>query len=178
MPALSIDTMPDHSSSPAPSAPVSSRPTVAVIDLGAIEHNFREATRRAEGRQVLAVVKAQAYGHGAVRVSRRLLALGAGMLGVALVEEGKELRDAGIEAPILLMGPMFPGAGGGRGNAQPDAGGLFNARRPRVVGSSRETRAEDFRPREDRYRHGKDRRHPRGRARIRLGRCADFPASR
>ena len=108
MPALSVDTMQDHSSLPAPSAPVSSRPTAAVIDLGAIEHNFREAMRRADGRQVLAVVKAQAYGHGAVRVSRRLLALGAAMLGVALVEEGKELRDAGIEAPILLMGPMFP----------------------------------------------------------------------
>ena len=95
--------------SPSPSqAPVSNRPTTAVVDLGAMEHNFREVTRRAEGRTVLAVVKAQAYGHGAVRVSRHLLALGADMLGVALVEEGKELRDAGIKAPILVMGPMFP----------------------------------------------------------------------
>src|SRR5512142_1301262 len=86
----------------------SNRPTAAVIDLGAIEHNFREVTRRVEGRKVLGVVKAQAYGHGAVPVSRCLLALGADMLGVALVEEGKELRDSGIEAPILVMGPLFP----------------------------------------------------------------------
>lgn len=88
--------------------PSSNRPTAAVVDLSAIEHNFREVTRRVEGRKVLGVVKAQAYGHGAVPVSRRLLALGADMLGVALVEEGKELRDSGIEAPILLMGPLFP----------------------------------------------------------------------
>src|SRR5512143_19585 len=88
--------------------PSSNRPTAAVVDLSAIEHNFREVTRRVEGRNVLGVVKAQAYGHGAVPVSRRLLALGADMLGVALVEEGKELRDSGIEAPILLMGPLFP----------------------------------------------------------------------
>jgi alanine racemase len=57
---------------------------------------------------VLAVVKAQAYGHGAVPFARRLTELGAGMLGVALVEEGRELRDAGIKLPILVMGPVFP----------------------------------------------------------------------
>ncbi len=84
------------------------RPTAAVIDLGALEHNYREVVRRAEGRKILAVVKAQAYGHGAVPVSRHLLSLGADMLGVALVEEGIELRSAGIDAPILLMGSMFP----------------------------------------------------------------------
>jgi alanine racemase len=61
-----------------------------------------------EGRKVLAVVKAQAYGHGAVEVSRRLLTLGADMLGVALVEEGAELRAAGIGAPVLVMGAVFP----------------------------------------------------------------------
>jgi alanine racemase len=84
------------------------RPTAAVIDLEALEHNFKEAMRRAGGRKVLAVVKAGAYGHGAVEVSRRLLGLGADMLGVALVEEGEELREAGIEAPILVMGALFP----------------------------------------------------------------------
>jgi alanine racemase len=108
MTPIFIDTMRNRPSSPPSSAPISSRPTAAVVDLGAMGHNFREVTRRAEGRKVLAVVKAQAYGHGAVRVARHLLALGADMLGVALVEEGKELRDAGIEAPVLLMGPMFP----------------------------------------------------------------------
>jgi len=62
----------------------------------------------AAGRKVLAVVKAAAYGHGAAEVSRRLLRLGADMLGVALVEEGKELREAGFDAPILVMGALFP----------------------------------------------------------------------
>lgn len=84
------------------------RPTAAVIDLCALEHNFKEVMRRAEGRKILAVVKAGAYGHGAVRVSGRLLKLGAEMLGVALVEEGRELREAGIDAPILVMGALFP----------------------------------------------------------------------
>ncbi len=88
--------------------PAADRPTAALIDLEALEHNFKEAVRRAGGRQVLAVVKAGAYGHGAVEISRRLLGLGADMLGVALVEEGNELREAGIEAPILVMGALFP----------------------------------------------------------------------
>lgn len=95
----------------APSAgPVagSGRPTAAFIDLAALSHNFQEVLRRAEGRKVLAVVKARAYGHGAPEVSRRLLTLGADMLGVALVEEGAELRAAGIGAPVLVMGAVFP----------------------------------------------------------------------
>lgn len=86
----------------------SDRPTRALIDLDALDHNFKEVMLRAGGQRVLAVVKARAYGHGAVEVSRRLLRLGADMLGVALVEEGRELRDAGIEAPILIMGAIFP----------------------------------------------------------------------
>lgn len=88
--------------------PGSNRPTAAVIDLSALEHNFQEARHRAAGRKILAVVKAGAYGHGAVEVSRRLLALGVDMLGVALVEEGRELREAGIDAPLLVMGAVFP----------------------------------------------------------------------
>ncbi len=86
----------------------SGRPTAALIDLAALTHNFAEVLRRSGGKKVLAVVKAQAYGHGAVAVSRHLLQLGAHMLGVALVEEGRELRDAGIQAPILVMGAVFP----------------------------------------------------------------------
>jgi alanine racemase len=92
----------------AKAASPSDRPTIAVIDGDALEHNFREIVRCAEGQQVLAVVKARAYGHGAVEVSKRILKLGADMLGVALVEEGRELRDAGILAPILVMGATFP----------------------------------------------------------------------
>jgi len=86
----------------------SDRPTVATIDLGALAHNYTEAARRADGRNVLSVVKAQAYGHGAVPVARKLVELGSAMLGVALVEEGRDLRDAGITVPILVMGPVFP----------------------------------------------------------------------
>ena len=86
----------------------SDRPTRAAIDLHALTHNYAEVTRRIGGRKVLAVVKAQAYGHGAVPVARHVAGLGAHMLGVALVEEGRDLRDAGITAPILVMGPVFP----------------------------------------------------------------------
>jgi len=88
--------------------PSASRPTAALINLAALEHNFKEVTRHIEGRRILAVVKAQAYGHGSVPVSRHLLGLGANMLGVALIEEGQELRACGINAPILVMGPLFP----------------------------------------------------------------------
>lgn len=86
----------------------SERPTAATIDLNALTHNYREVKRRAGDRKVLAVVKAQAYGHGAVPVSRHLVGLGCTMLGVALLEEGSQLRDAGIAVPLLIMGPVFP----------------------------------------------------------------------
>jgi alanine racemase len=88
--------------------PLSARPTVAQINLEALSHNYAEVVRHAEGRNILVVVKAGAYGHGAIPVSRRLLQLGADMLGVALVEEARELRAAGIDAPILVMGTEFP----------------------------------------------------------------------
>lgn len=88
--------------------PASDRPTVAKVDLNALTHNYQEMARRIGDRKVLAVVKAQAYGHGAIPVSRRLVELGVQMLGVALVEEGRDLRDAGITAPILVMAPAFP----------------------------------------------------------------------
>ncbi len=106
MRALSTETGPQRT---AQAAFPSDRPTNAVIELDALDHNYKEVVRRAEGQRILAVVKARAYGHGAADVSRRLLMLGADMLGVALVEEGRELRDAGIDAPILVMGATFPG---------------------------------------------------------------------
>ncbi len=87
--------------------PSSDRPTVATVDLNALSHNYQEVVRRIGDRKVLAVVKAQAYGHGAIAVSRRFVELGSHMLGVALVEEGRDLRDAGITAPILVMAPVF-----------------------------------------------------------------------
>jgi alanine racemase len=88
--------------------PAHDRPTVAKVDLTVLSRNYAEVTRRIGARKVLAVVKARAYGHGAVPVARRLLELGAHMLGVALMEEGRELREAGIGAPVVLMGPAFP----------------------------------------------------------------------
>jgi len=94
--------------SPGPSLSGADRPTLAKIDLGALTHNYQEVVRRAGKRKILAVVKAQAYGHGAVRVSQHFLALGADMLGVAFVEEGRELREGGIQAPVLVMGAIFP----------------------------------------------------------------------
>jgi len=86
------------------------RPTVAEIDLDALRHNFRLLRRQAgEGRQVLAVVKADAYGHGALPVARTLQACGADWFGVALVAEGIALRQGGIRRPILVLGGAAPG---------------------------------------------------------------------
>jgi alanine racemase len=73
------------------------------VDLGAIRANVTELRRRVAPAAVLAVVKADAYGHGAVPVARAALEAGAERLGVAIVEEGVTLRAAGIEAPILLL---------------------------------------------------------------------------
>jgi len=73
----------------------------AVVDLGAIEHNVRVLRERAGSAQVMAVVKADGYGHGAVEVARAALAAGAAELGVATVDEALALRAAGITAPIL-----------------------------------------------------------------------------
>lgn len=85
------------------------RPTRAVVDLGAIAANFRFLESRAGGRgRVFPVVKANAYGHGAVPVARRLAAEGARRFAVALAEEGEELRAAGIEGEILLFSSGDP----------------------------------------------------------------------
>jgi alanine racemase len=80
------------------------RPTRAVVSLGAVAHNFAIARRAARGREVIAVVKADAYGHGAVAVSRALLRAGATRLAVATVSELAALRAAGIDAETLLLG--------------------------------------------------------------------------
>lgn len=83
------------------------RPTYAQVDLGAIRHNLRALRALLAPRiRVLGVVKADAYGHGAVEVSRTLQDARIDMLGVALVEEGVLLRRAGIRAPILVMGTL------------------------------------------------------------------------
>jgi len=83
-------------------------PTVAEIHLSALRHNLTEVMHRVGTAAVLAVVKANAYGHGAIHVSKTLLAAGVRRLGVATVAEGMELREAGINAPVLVMGGVFP----------------------------------------------------------------------
>jgi alanine racemase len=78
------------------------------VDLDVIKHNY-EQIRELVPRPVkmLGVVKADAYGHGAVEVARVLEKLGIDMLGVTTAEEGKELREAGVTAPILVFGPFL-----------------------------------------------------------------------
>jgi alanine racemase len=78
------------------------------VDLDALTGNLRLFRQRAPGTRVLAVVKADAYGHGAVGVSRALEAEGVDWLGVALLEEGAELRREGIRLPILVLGTARP----------------------------------------------------------------------
>ncbi|NQU08129.1 MAG: alanine racemase, partial [Candidatus Abyssubacteria bacterium] len=79
-------------------------PTRAVVDLGAVEHNMAQVRGLVgEEVEILAVVKADGYGHGAVKVARACERAGAALLGVALVEEGAELRRAGIGLPILVQ---------------------------------------------------------------------------
>ncbi|MBW2617714.1 MAG: alanine racemase [Deltaproteobacteria bacterium] len=85
------------------------RTTRAVIDLEAIGGNIAAIRDKiGPSRELMAVVKADGYGHGAVQVSLAALKNGATWLGVALPEEGAELRRAGIGAPILVLGPIQP----------------------------------------------------------------------
>ncbi|MGZ4677650.1 MAG: alanine racemase [Acidimicrobiia bacterium] len=86
------------------------RPTRVEIDLDAIRHNVGRLRELVDPATVMAVVKADAYGHGAVPVARAVLDAGAGALGVALVEEAVGLRDAGIDAPILVLSEPVPEA--------------------------------------------------------------------
>ena len=84
------------------------RPTSAIVDLAALQANAAELARRAAPAELCAVVKADGYGHGAVAAARAALAGGAAWLAVALVEEGIELRRAGVTAPVLLLSEPRP----------------------------------------------------------------------
>ncbi|TMK65964.1 MAG: alanine racemase [Actinobacteria bacterium] len=79
------------------------RPAWGGVDLGAIRDNTRVLADRAAPAALLAVVKADAYGHGAIQVARAVLDGGASWLGVATVREGIDLRSRGITAPIMLL---------------------------------------------------------------------------
>ncbi len=80
----------------------------ADVDLDAVRHNAATLAALAAPAELCAVVKADAYGHGAVPVARAALEGGATWLAVALVEEGAELRAAGIDAPVLVLSEPSP----------------------------------------------------------------------
>ena len=84
------------------------RPTWVDVDLEAIRDNAR--ILKPEGAELMAIVKANGYGHGAVQVARAATEAGATWIGVALVEEGLQLRGAGIEAPILVLSELPAGS--------------------------------------------------------------------
>ena len=84
------------------------RPTFVEIDLDAVAHNVR--LLRPAGAELMAVVKADGYGHGDAEVAVAALGAGASRLGVALVEEGLRLRERGIDAPILVLAEFPPGS--------------------------------------------------------------------
>jgi alanine racemase len=85
------------------------RPTWVEINLDHIRHNLKQFQRHIGPQvQIMAVVKADGYGHGAVEVARAAISAGASSLAVAMPDEGIELRRAGLEAPVLLLGYTDP----------------------------------------------------------------------
>jgi alanine racemase len=85
------------------------RPTACFVDLDALVWNFRQIRSKVGPRvKVLSMVKANGYGHGAPAVAKALAAAGNDAFGVAILEEGVELRQAGIQAPILVLAGAYP----------------------------------------------------------------------
>jgi alanine racemase len=85
------------------------RPTACFVDLDALRWNFRQIRSKVGARiKVLSMVKANGYGHGAAAVAKTLAAEGSDAFGVATLEEGIELRQAGIHAPILVVAGAYP----------------------------------------------------------------------
>lgn len=81
------------------------RPTRAIIDLDNLDHNFMQIKKCVGTHtKICAVVKANAYGHGAVEVAKTLISCGADYLAVAILDEAIELRNNGIDAPVLILG--------------------------------------------------------------------------
>ncbi len=85
-----------------------SKRTWAQIDLNAIKHNYELAKRLSGNKEVMPVIKANAYGHGAVKVGLFLEKLGAKQFAVAALDEAIELRNGGIKAQILILGAILP----------------------------------------------------------------------
>jgi alanine racemase len=88
--------------------PLTFLPTVATVDLTALAHNLLQLRRvLSPGCDIMAVVKANAYGHGAVEIARTLIRHGVVRLAVFSIEEGISLRQAGITVSIVILGPIF-----------------------------------------------------------------------
>lgn len=86
------------------------RPTWVEVDLKALEYNFKQVRSRLSPQtKILACVKSDAYGHGIVPVSEKLVSLGVDYLGVSSIDEGIVLREAGINARVLILGMVLPG---------------------------------------------------------------------
>lgn len=83
------------------------RPTYLEIDLGQLSRNYHAIQQAVAPASVMPILKANAYGHGLVETARHLVTLGAPYLGVAFLEEGIMLRQAGIQAPILVLGGII-----------------------------------------------------------------------
>ncbi len=81
---------------------------VAKINLKHLRTNIRQFSRHVHPAKIMGVVKANAYGHGAVPVAKTLLEEGVHMLAVAIVDEAVELREAGVDAPLFLLGKVWP----------------------------------------------------------------------
>ena len=138
------------------------RPTVLTVDLDAIISNLRLLKDYTGGRSQLAVVKANAYGMGAVPVARALIKGGAAWLGVALAEEGAQLRRAGLSVPILMLGPAAPSQAALllRENITP---AVYSIEFSQSAGARSGAARHDLRgPPEDRFGHGTGRIPPRG----------------
>lgn len=103
---LHVPAAPDGDPARLPSPAAVGRPSRILVDLDAIAANHRAIADHVRV-PVMAIVKANAYGHGLVPVARHLEAAGATRLGVAFVEEGIALRQAGVTLPILVMGGIF-----------------------------------------------------------------------
>ena len=112
-------------------SPASTRPAWSEVDLGAVAANYREVRRRVRpGVRIIASIKANAYGHGAVEVARALTAEGADWLATGSFDEAVAVREAGVETPILLFAGGVPDAMGDvvRAGFVPTVYGLDSAR--------------------------------------------------
>lgn len=83
------------------------RPTVVEIDLERLAANYRAIETAVSPALIMPILKANAYGHGLIEIARYVVSLGASYLGVAFLEEGILLREAGITAPILVLGGIL-----------------------------------------------------------------------